>query len=64
MNLMMILRLLYLVVILLGIAQALDWVGDPGFTNIWTWVHIIAGLGMIALIEVIGSRSGAGRRRL
>jgi len=53
-SLMMILRVLFLVVILLGAAQLFDWV-PSGLSSVWTWLHILAGLAMIGLIERIWS---------
>jgi hypothetical protein len=54
MNQMMIVRVLFLVVILLGLAQLMDWV-PAGMTSVWTWLHIIAGLALVVLIERIWS---------
>ena len=54
MNQMMIVRLLFVVVVLLGLAQLLDWV-PAGTTSVFTWIHIIAGLALIVLMERIWS---------
>ena len=51
---MMIARLLFVVVIVLGLAQLLDWV-PSGLRSVWTWLHIIAGLALIGLVERIWS---------
>ncbi|MDQ2807084.1 MAG: hypothetical protein M3Z04_09280 [Chloroflexota bacterium] len=54
MNQMMILRLLFVVVVLLGLAQLLDWV-PAGTGSVFTWIHIIAGLALIVVMERIWS---------
>jgi len=59
-NMLMGLRVLFLVVIVLGLAQLLDWV-PAGLDSVWTWLHIIAGLGIIVLIERILSMRPSNR---
>jgi len=54
MNQMMIVRLLFVVVVLLGLAQLAGWV-DAGLYSPFTWIHIIAGLALIVLMERIWS---------
>ena len=50
-NRSMILRVLFLLVVLLGLAQLFNWGGDPGLGNPVTWLHILTGLAAIGLIE-------------
>ncbi len=54
MNQMMIVRLLFVVVVVLGLAQLLDWV-PAGQGSVFTWIHIIAGLALIVLMERVWS---------
>ncbi|MGI8586785.1 MAG: hypothetical protein ACR2M0_03740 [Chloroflexia bacterium] len=50
-NRMMIVRVLFLLVILLGVAMLANLAGDPGLGSPVTWVHILAGLAAFGLIE-------------
>ena len=58
-NRAMILRLLFVVLVLLGLAQLLGVGGDPGLGNVVTILHILTGLVVIGMIEMLWSQMRA-----
>jgi hypothetical protein len=52
-NRAMILRVLFVVLVLLGLAQLAGVGGDPGLGNVVTILHILTGLVVIGMIEML-----------
>ena len=55
-NRSMILRVLFVVLVLLGLAQLFGVGGDPGLGNVVTILHILTGLVVIGMIEMLWSQ--------
>ena len=58
-NRSMILRVLFVVLVLLGLAQLAGVGGDPGLGNVVTILHILTGLVVIGMIEMLWSQMRA-----
>ena len=58
-NRSMILRVLFVVLVLLGLAQLFGVGGDPGLGNVVTILHILTGLVVIGMIEMLWSQMRA-----
>jgi hypothetical protein len=58
-NRAMILRVLFVVLVLLGLAQLAGVGGDPGLGNVVTILHILTGLVVIGMIEMLWSQMRA-----
>ncbi len=58
-NRSMILRVLFVVLVLLGLSQLFGVGGDPGLGNVVTILHILTGLVVIGMIEMLWSQMRA-----
>ncbi|HET7077067.1 MAG TPA: hypothetical protein VFM49_06400 [Chloroflexia bacterium] len=58
-NRAMILRVLFVVLVLLGLAQLFGVGGDPGLGNVVTILHLLTGLVVIGMIEMLWSQMRA-----
>jgi hypothetical protein len=55
----MILRVLFVVLVVLGLAQLFGVGGDPGLGNVVTILHLLTGLVVIGMIEMLWSQMRA-----